>query len=164
MKELELLLEKLEKETFSGREISHEPTKIDMHFSPGKLVYEYPQKKESIEFGFDKDYEVHTYCFGPDDNMKCHTEEEIKGYKNHGLLSNYLKRDPRYLLRNSTDHKKLSEGVYSFKVWDDKAKEGSILGITQYADISLENGALKRLIVKNRFKNGKEKIFAEVLF
>ncbi|MDP2908475.1 MAG: hypothetical protein Q8N77_01585 [Nanoarchaeota archaeon] len=174
------LLERLEKETFYGDEISHLPISIKIEYSPGKLgmIINNPvqPKKGYLEMAFSETYEITSYKEGFEGDLKDFSEDRIKKIRKYGIIGNHFRRDPRYVLRNSKDFKKVSEGVYSMTIWDDAAKElsnlneetdGTMSDIIQCAEICLEDDNLKKMVVKTQFlkKSGvKEKLFTDINF
>lgn len=174
------LLERLEKETFYGDEISHLPVSIKIEYSPGKLgmVINNPvqPKKSYLEMAFSETYEITSYKEGFEGDLKDFSEDRIKSLRGYGIIGNHFRRDPRYVLRNSKDFQKVSEGAYSMMIWDDAAKEishwskdtgGLMADAIQYAEMRVEGGDLKKMVVKTSFlkKSGvKEKLFTDINF
>lgn len=183
-KELTDLLGKIKEETFYGEEekIIHPTAEIIFEYSPGRFCIKNKNpdlpNDSFMEMTFSNKYKINTY---KEKNpftgqVKEYNKEEIKGISKHGFINNFLRRDPRYILKNSKDHKKTSEGLYTMIVWDKAAKglirlskdtKGEMVDIMQTVEIQLENNKLKRMIVKNNFlkKSGTvEKKFTDIIF
>jgi len=183
-KELTDLLNRISKETFYGKEEKniHPDKGITFEYSPGKFCIKSkdPNLKHDsfMEITFTKKYKITSYReknpFTGD--IKEYDKKGIKGMCKHGILTNYVRRDPRYLLANSKDYGKVAEGLYTMTVWDKHAKElinlsksteGLMADVSQSVEIHIKDNNLKRIIVKNNIlkKSGAvEKIFTDVTF
>lgn len=183
-KELADLLGKIKNETFYGEEEKSIHPNIDVSFeySPGRFCIknENPSLPNDafMEMMFSGSYKISSYR---EKNLltgaiKDYSQEEIESLEGYGIINNYLKRDPRYVLANSKDHKKIAEGSYTMVIWDESAKElmklskdtgGLMVNIMQSAEIHIENNELKRMVVKNNFlkRSGTvEKVFTDITF
>lgn len=178
------VLEKLKKETFFGVEDPkiHPNIKVEFEYAPGKfiLLNEHPgvSEKSSLEICFSEGYIVISYKEknALTGETKDFTSAEIKDLAKYGLLTNYFRRDPRYVIENSKDIKETSPGIYCMVLWDEPAKklinlnketDGAMSDIIQCAEIYLENDNLKKMVVKTQFlkKSGiKERIFTDIEF
>lgn len=183
-KELTDLLGKIKNETFYGEEEKSVHPDIDVNFeySPGRFCIKskYPNLPNGafMEMTFSDDYKLSSYKEkNPQTgDVKDYSQKEIEDLKGYGILTNFLRRDPRYILANSKNHKKIAEGLYTMTIWDERSKElirlnkdtgGLMAKITQSAEMYVESNKLKRMIVKNNFfkKSGTvEKIFTDITF
>lgn len=183
-KELTDLLSQVKEGTFYGEEEKsiHPNTDMAFEYSPGRFCIR--NKNQSLpndsfmEMEFSDGYKISAY---KEKNaftgvIKDYGQKEIKGIAKYGIIDNFLRRDPRYVLAKSKDHKKTSEGTYTMTLWDKGAKElaklskdteGQMADVTQSAEMYIENNKLKRMIVNNNFlkKSGTvTKVFTDITF
>ena len=183
-KELTDLLSKIKEETFYGEEEKsiHPNTDMTFEYSPGRFCIR--NKNHSLpndsfmELEFSEGYKISAYkeknAFTGE--IKDYDSKGIKDINKYGIIDNFIRRDPRYVLANSKDHKKTAEGTYTMTVWDKAAKElinlskdteGTMVNIMQSAEMYVEDNRLKRMIVKNNFlkKSGTvQKTFTDIIF
>ena len=182
-KELTDLLGIIKSETFYGKEEKsvHPDIDVTFEYSPGRFCIK--TKNPSLpndslmEMTFSDDYKILSY---KEKNpftgeVKDYSQEEVKSLGENGITTNFLRRDPRYILANSKDYKKIAEG-YTMTIWDERSKKlmklgkgtgGLLVNIMQSTEIHIENNELKRMVVKNNFlkKSGTvEKIFTDITF
>ncbi|MBU4502401.1 MAG: hypothetical protein KKA79_07430 [Nanoarchaeota archaeon] len=171
---LENILKNLKKETFYGNEIHHLPTKIKITYSPGKLkLYsKNPNGLESTEiYEFDDNYKILKYWEGSNGHLKESSR--------HYFAKNHFRRDPRYILQNFTDAQNPVKATYLVRIYDNFAQENEkeakklinrltglskLFKIQQFAEIRLTDKGIAKMVVKNRFASGKEKIFTDIDF
>ncbi len=183
-KELTDLLGKIKEETFYGEEEKsiHPNMDITFEYSSGRFCIRNKNHNlpndSFMEMAFSDGYKISAYKEknALTGEIKDYSQEEIRSLYNHGIITNYIRRDPRYALANSKDHKKTAEGLYTMTLWDKSAKqlmklskdtEGLMANVTQSVEIHVENKELKRMVVKNNFlkKSGTvEKIFTDITF
>jgi len=123
-----------------------------------------------VEIEYDSNYNIRSYKEGTENNLKALDVNKLKGY---GIIGNLVKRDPRYVIMNSKDFKKINSG-YRMTIWDDDAKElsknyketgGLFSNIFQYAEIYFDNKGIKRMVIENYFEQKKKrKIFVDIVF
>lgn len=183
-KELTDILNKIKKETFYGEEeaSTHPKADVTFEYSPGRFCIKNENHNQPndafMEILFSDDYEINSYREKNPftGEIKEYDSEGIKGLYKYGIITNYIRRDPRYVLANSKGHKKTAEGIYAMTIWDKSAKEliklsktsdGLMVDTMQSVEVYVENKKLKRMIVKNNFlkKSGTvEKIFTDITF
>ena len=177
-KDLEDLLNKLKTSSFSGKIVKPDyqsmGINVKIEYSPQKfkIENENPQfpEKGVVEIEYDSNYNIRSYKEGTENNLKALDVNKLKGY---GIIGNLVKRDPRYVIMNSKDFKKINSG-YRMTIWDDDAKElsknyketgGLFSNIFQYAEIYFDNKGIKRMVIENYFEQKKKrKIFVDIVF
>ncbi|PIO08858.1 hypothetical protein COT47_00860, partial [Candidatus Woesearchaeota archaeon CG08_land_8_20_14_0_20_43_7] len=182
LQQLEDLLKKLETGTRSAEEITHRPTLMPMEFRPYEMTwenrYQNPTMNSLIEIRFDNNYDVIAYSEIVQGKKTTFTHSEIRNLKGTGILTNYVRHDPRYVLVNCKDDRQIASGVFEVIIYDDDAKEmedeaddmAQIMGNMAYIEFHAQfylddNDDLKKFtIVKKYPKLKKESLFTEIIF
>jgi len=181
-KEIADILDKINKEIFYGEEEKsvHPDADITFEYSPGRFSIKninpnFPHDS-FMEITFSDSYKIESYKEkNPSTgDIKDFDEKEIKSLVKYGILTNFIRRDPRYVLANSKDFKKNSNNVYTMTLWDDNAKDmatmskdslGIFSDIFQYAELHVDGQDLEKMIIKTYFKkSGKERLFTDIDF
>jgi len=184
MKLLKRLGNYLNNKTFYGDEAKkvHAPSVIDFEYSPGKFRFNtnnpHFNSPAFLEMAFSNDFDVTDYKEqdGLTGRLKVYPPDEIDKFKDYGIISNFFRRDPRYLLENSRNYKKVASGIYTMDIWDKQAKKmgnlvnttgGMMANVVQSAEFHLGKNRLERMIVKTHFlrKSGTvEQLFTDITF
>lgn len=161
--------------TFFGDDLHHLPNKITHEHSPGRYASVGRQAGMAVdcvfELLFSPPYIVTAINQGLQGNLAPMPKQQIDSFSKHGFLSNYLHRDPRYILKFSKNQRQIQPDIYEMILDDKDAREtakgvsGLFAGVEQVAELFFENDFIKKLIVKNRnIKTRKEQIFAEMTY
>ncbi|MBI4447694.1 hypothetical protein HY643_01825 [Candidatus Woesearchaeota archaeon] len=165
MKDLLLIIDS---QNFSAEETTHLPTRVELEYAPNKLVLRTIQPSQqpySLEMALDASYTVIgcTENFGS--QQKTFTKKEIQDYEDYGFFTNFQQQDPRYVISYAKNIQEIQPCIYRMKIAHPRLDAGErMLGISSYAEIELENGHLKKMQLKTKFKSGKEKPGREIIF
>lgn len=151
MKELEDLLADLQQKTFSGESdyyAQHPGCHLRFTYSLGKLTVDNKALLGHAisEVGLDAERGVSSLVETLDGVRKEYTSKEIADLAGYNMLrGRCLHHDPRYALFVAEDIKKLGEGHYDMRIWED-----NLFGkkIQVRAELLFDDRALKSMTTR----------------
>ncbi|MEK6863759.1 MAG: hypothetical protein AABX27_00530 [Nanoarchaeota archaeon] len=176
MTDLKTLESMMDTATFFGDDLHHLPHKVTHEHSPGRYAIISRQVGMAVdsvmELLFSPPYSVTAINQGTPGNLVPMSNQQYASFKRNCFLSNYLHRDPRYILKFSKNVQQIQPDVYQMIINDKDAREtakgvpGLLPGVEQVAELSFENDFIKKLTVRSRnIKTGKIwQIFAEMTY